>query len=76
MDKIFSNSDFSIRCVGATISVAIGIMGLVCIPPYIWRKIESGKYSKAEGRKRLRNIRIIACLIIFAGLLKIVGIFK
>jgi len=62
--------------VGAAISVAIGIVGLVCIPPYIWRRIESGKYSEAEGRKRLRNIRIIGCLIIFFGLLKIVGIFR
>jgi hypothetical protein len=76
MDKIFSNSDFSVRCIGAAISVAIGIMGLVCIPPYIWKKIESGKYSEEEGRKRLRNIRIIGCLITLFGLLKIVGIFR
>ena len=76
MDKTFFNSDFSVRCVGAAISIAIGIIGLVCIPPYIWRRIESGKYSEAEGRKRLRNIRIIGCLIIFFGLLKIVGIFR
>jgi hypothetical protein len=76
MDKTFFNSDFSVRCVSAAISIAIGIIGLVCIPPYIWRRIESGKYSEAEGRKRLRNIRIIGCLIIFFGLLKIFGIFR
>jgi hypothetical protein len=76
MDKTLFASDFTVRCIGAAISVAIGIMGLVCIPPYIWRKIESGKYSEAEGRKRLRIIRIIACLIILVGLLKIVGIFR
>jgi hypothetical protein len=51
-------------------------MGLVCIPPYVWRKIEAGKYSEEEGRKRLWNIRIIGCLIILFGLLKIVGIFR
>jgi hypothetical protein len=76
MDKTLFNSDFGVRCISAAISIGIGIVGLICIPPYIWRRIESGKYSEEEGRKRLRNIRIIGCLIILAGLLKILGIFK
>ena len=67
MDNASLNSDFVVRYIGAAICIAIGIIGLVCIPPYIWRRVESGKYSEQEDKKKLKNIRIISCLIMLLG---------
>jgi hypothetical protein len=75
MDKVIVTPDFIGRCVDATIPLAIGIIGLIYYPRRTAKDIESGKRSEAEGKSRLKKLRIGCCLIILLGVVEVTDFF-
>jgi hypothetical protein len=76
MNQSFFTYDFIGRCIDTAIPFALGIIGLIYYPRRIAKQIESGKFSEAEGKSRLKKARIACYAIMLLGVLKLTEFFK
>jgi hypothetical protein len=72
----FMTPDFIGRCFDAAIPLAIGVFGLLYYPHKVAKNIESGKWSEAEGKKKLKGVWIAYGLIALFGVLQIIWFFR
>jgi hypothetical protein len=76
MNKTSITPDFIGQCIDTAIPFALGIIGLLYYPRRIAKRIESGKLSEEDGKKRLKRTRIACCAIMLLGVLKLTEFFK
>jgi hypothetical protein len=67
--------DFIGRCFDAAVPLVLGIIGLLYYPHKVAKNIESGKWTEAEGRKKLKRVWIAYGLLALLGILQIVWLF-
>jgi hypothetical protein len=72
----FMTPDFIGRCVDAAIPLAIGLIGLLYYPHKVEKNVESGKWSEAEGKKKLKGVWIAYGAITLFGILQIIWLFR
>src|SRR5580704_19259006 len=63
--------DFIGHCLDTAIPFAIGIVGLIYYQWRIAKDINTGKRTEAEGKSRLKKVRIFCCLILLFGIVKV-----
>lgn len=75
MDKTSITPDFIGRGLDAAVPLVIGVIGLLYYPHRVSKNIQSGKWSEAEGKKKLKRVWIAYGLIALLGILQIVWLF-
>jgi hypothetical protein len=69
-------SDLTGHYIDTAIPFALGIIGLIYYSRRIAKDITSGKRTEAEEKSRLRKIRIVCCMIMLLGVLKLTEFLK
>ena len=64
------------KCLDVAVPLVVGVIGLFYYPRRIAKDVESGKISDAEGKKRLKIIRLTCCFGICLGLYNINEFFR
>jgi hypothetical protein len=74
MDKSLITADFVGRCLDNAIWLGIGIVGLLYYPSKIRRDIKASILTDAQGRSRLKKVRMVCYFAIVIGLLRIIRV--
>ena len=68
--------DFIGRSLDAGVPLVLGVIGLLYCPHRVAKNVESGKWSEAEGKRKLNRVRVAYSLLALLGILQIIWLFR